>query len=122
MWAAANGRLFANHVPDAFYDACDEFGVLVYHDLQFAVSNVDMHEIVHELYNYSANYTRYLAIVQRETTYQIQRLSHHPAIVMCARESQCPVSVVVVLTLLGWLGIMTAGMGAMNAVGMVWGS
>jgi len=75
--------------PDAFYDACDEFGILIYHDLQFAVANVDLHEIVHELFNYSAAYQNFSDIVERETIYQAQRLSHHPALAIIDGCNEC---------------------------------
>ena len=53
---------------------------MVYHDLQFAVANVNLKEIVHELFNYSASYQNYSAIVKREVEYQAMRLSHHPSL------------------------------------------
>ncbi len=78
-----------SYEPDAFYDACDEFGILIYHDLQFAVANVDLHEIVHELFNYSAAYQNFSDIVERETIYQAQRLSHHPALAIIDGCNEC---------------------------------
>jgi hypothetical protein len=75
--------------PDAFYDAADEFGILVYHDLQFAVSNVDLREIVHELYNYSATYQNYSKIMRAETEFQVKRLSHHPCIAIIDGCNEC---------------------------------
>ena len=73
--------------PDCFYDAADEYGILIYHDLQFAVGNIDLHEIVHELFNYSSAYQNLSAVVERETTYQVRRLQHHPSRTGSLRDS-----------------------------------
>ena len=61
----------------------------MYHDLQFAVSNVALREIVHELYNYSAMYQNFSEITQAETAYQVTRLSHHPAIAIWDGCNEC---------------------------------
>jgi len=56
--------------PDEFYDACDEYGVLVYHDMQYANKPGVGH-------GPTATATQ-----DAELRYQIRRLSHHPAIVL----------------------------------------
>jgi len=56
--------------PTAFYDACDEYGVLVYHDMQYASTGGGVHGPV-------ATPTQ-----AAELRHQIRRLSHHPAIVL----------------------------------------
>jgi len=49
--------------PRAFYDAADEFGVMMYHDMQFAGGTATS-----------------TPLVKTELVYQIKRLSHHPSI------------------------------------------
>ena len=61
------GAIFA---PRAFYDACDEFGVMSYHDMQFTSGEIDTYT--------PADF----ALVKQELEYQIKRLSHHPSIAM----------------------------------------
>ena len=70
-------------------DAADEFGILIQHDLQFAVSNVDLREINHELYNYSARYQNMTRIMEEETRYQVRRLSHHPSVAVYTGCNEC---------------------------------
>ena len=57
--------------PDVFYDTCDERGVLLYHDLQFARGNLpaDMPA--------AAN-----ASILAEIAHQVRRLSHHPSVAL----------------------------------------
>ncbi|KAJ5185539.1 Glycoside hydrolase family 2 immunoglobulin-like beta-sandwich [Penicillium cf. griseofulvum] len=53
----------------AFYDACDEFGVLVWQDFMFACGNYPV-------------WPEFLESVRQETIYNVQRLRHHPSIVI----------------------------------------
>ena len=58
-------------LPQSWYDACDELGVLVYHDMMFAVETGQPH-------------LAYVSdVVEAELRYQIRRLSAHPSIAMC---------------------------------------
>ena len=56
--------------PTSFYDACDEHGLLVYHDMQYASTGGGSHGPI-------ATPTQ-----DAELRHQIRRLSHHPAIVL----------------------------------------
>ena len=33
-------------LPDAFYDACDEFGIMLYHDMQYAQVKESTHFLI----------------------------------------------------------------------------
>ena len=66
--------------PDAFYDACDESGVLLYHDMQYASNGGGSHGPV-------ATETQ-----DAELRHQIRRLSHHPAIVLWDGNNEQPVN------------------------------
>ena len=58
-------------LPTEFYDACDEYGVMVYHDMAYASNgNGGTHGPI-------ATPTQ-----DAELRHQIRRLSHHPAIVI----------------------------------------
>ena len=59
----------------AFYDACDELGVLVWQDFMFACGN------------YPAN-TDFLELVRREAVANIKLLRHHPSIVLFAGNNE----------------------------------
>ena len=55
--------------PDYFYELCDELGILVWQDFMFACSL------------YPAN-KKFLNSVEKEVTFQINRLKHHPCIIL----------------------------------------
>jgi beta-mannosidase len=55
---------------DAFYDLCDEQGVLVWQDFMFACSP------------YPENYPDLVASIEAEAAYQVQRLRHHPSLAL----------------------------------------
>ncbi|MBH09077.1 MAG: beta-galactosidase [Candidatus Marinimicrobia bacterium] len=55
--------------PDSFYSLCDELGILIWQDFMFACS----------LYPGNKNF---LKSVKKEAQYQINRLKHHPSIVL----------------------------------------
>ena len=59
----------------AFYDACDELGVLVWQDFMFACGN------------YPAN-PEFLELVKREADANIKLLRHHPSIVLFAGNNE----------------------------------
>jgi hypothetical protein len=63
-------------LPDAFYDACDEMGVLVYHDMQYAQQG----------HSPKATKTQ-----DAELRHQIRRLSAHASIVMWDGCNECHV-------------------------------
>ncbi|CAK7230032.1 hypothetical protein SCUCBS95973_007436 [Sporothrix curviconia] len=54
---------------DAFYEACDELGVLVWQDFMFGCGNYP-------------TWPAMLASVRQEAVYNVQRLRHHPSIVV----------------------------------------
>ena len=62
--------------PDAWYDACDALGIMVYHDQMYAQQG---HAPV-------AN-----AVQDSEIRHQVRRLSHHPCIVMWDGCNECHV-------------------------------
>ena len=66
--------------PTAFYDACDEYGVLVYHDMQYASTGGGAHGPI------------VTATQEAELRHQIRRLSHHPAIVLWDGNNEIPVN------------------------------
>ena len=57
--------------PDVFYDACDEAGILLYHDLQFARGDLP------QPLPAAAN-----ASILAEVSHQVRRLAHHPSIIL----------------------------------------
>jgi beta-mannosidase len=61
---------------DAFYDRCDELGVLVWQDFMFA--NMD----------YPAEDEGFMASVREEVTGQLQRLRRHPAVAIYCGNSE----------------------------------
>ncbi len=61
------GGLFADH---ALLDACDEAGVLVWHDFLFACSK------------YPGDDPAFAAEVRREVTWAVRELAHHPSLVV----------------------------------------
>ena len=66
------GGIYEN---DAFYDACDELGVLVWQDFAFACGN------------YPAN-PDFLDLVKQEAIANVTRLRHHPSIVLWAGNNE----------------------------------
>eukprot|EP00041_Stephanoeca_diplocostata_P018439 m.386275 g.386275 ORF g.386275 m.386275 type:complete len:512 (+) comp21014_c0_seq6:294-1829(+) len=64
------------YLPQVWYDACDELGVLVFHDVMFAQQG-------HPPKNTSTQ--------AAELRHQIRRLSHHPAIVIWDGCNECTV-------------------------------
>ena len=73
MLRAWGGGVF---LPDAFYDACDERGILVYHDLMFAQSG----------HGPRGTHTE-----ESELRHQVRRLSHHPSLFMWSGCNECVV-------------------------------
>ena len=66
--------------PSTFYDACDEAGVMVYHDMAYASLPGTSHGPL-------ATPTQ-----DAELRHQIRRLSHHPAIVLWDGNNEQPVN------------------------------
>ncbi|KAI9890623.1 MAG: hypothetical protein M1814_003821 [Vezdaea aestivalis] len=60
---------------DAFYDACDELGILVWQDFMFACGN------------YPSSQT-FLQSIQNEANTNIKRLRHHPSIIVWAGNNE----------------------------------
>lgn len=60
---------------DALLDACDEFGVLLWHDFQFACGNYP-------------TYKSYLDNFEAEARYQMRRLRWHPSVVCWAGNNE----------------------------------
>eukprot|EP01052_Picozoa_sp_SAG31_P028739 SAG31_NODE_2798_length_5081_cov_5.160779_3_plen_542_part_00 len=78
--SAAEGRMNTLRVwggaiwePESFYDAADEFGLLIYHDAQFLNGGL-------EPYGTDGPGVRGTASERDELEYQLARLSHHPSI------------------------------------------
>ncbi|MCJ1434477.1 Beta-mannosidase B [Xylographa pallens] len=59
----------------AFYDACDEMGILVWQDFMFGCGNYPTNE-------------DFLALVKREATENVKILRHHPSIVIWAGNNE----------------------------------
>lgn len=63
-------------LPNAWYDACDELGIMVYHDMQYAQGG---HSPKND------------AVQDAELRHQIRRLSAHPSIVLWDGCNECRV-------------------------------
>jgi hypothetical protein len=63
-------------MPQSWYAACDELGVLVYHDMQYAQSGHDPAST---------------PVQEEELRHQIRRLSAHPSIIIWDGCNECPV-------------------------------
>ena len=57
------------YLPEVFYDTCDERGVLLYHDMQFAGNGHFAENVPHPT-------------IVAEITHQVRRLAHHPSIIL----------------------------------------
>ena len=66
------GGIYEN---DAFYDACDELGILVWQDFMFACGNYPAHP-------------EFLHLVKQEAVANVTRLRHHPSIVLWAGNNE----------------------------------
>eukprot|EP00662_Eupelagonemidae_sp_cell21_P026622 gene26622-1366_t len=73
------------YMPDAWYDACDDAGILVYHDMMYAQ---DQHHPTG-----SAHWPTRTVAQEAEIRHQVRRVSHHPSIVLWAGCNECDVDV-----------------------------
>ena len=85
-------------LPDAWYDACDEYGVMVYHDM--AVSTIAVNPCSAQAsesllacpqYAQHGHSPDSTATQDAELRHQIRRLSHHPSIVIYDGCNECRV-------------------------------
>ena len=60
----------------AWFDACDEFGVMLYLDMQFTWGSIGVTGATSET-------------VRQELVYQIERISHHPSVVILDGCNEC---------------------------------
>ena len=60
---------------DTFYDACDEFGILVWQDFAMACASYP-------------TYSSFLEQIEAEARYNIQRLRNHPSLVIWAGNNE----------------------------------
>ncbi|EZF33270.1 hypothetical protein H101_03150 [Trichophyton interdigitale H6] len=60
---------------DAFYEACDEYGLLVWQDFMFACGNYPAHR-------------EFLQSVEKEAEANVKRLRHHPSIIIWAGNNE----------------------------------
>lgn len=60
---------------DSFFDACDELGLLVWHDFQFACGNYPTYE-------------SFLSSIEAEARHNIRRLRDHPSLVIWAGNNE----------------------------------
>jgi beta-mannosidase len=58
-----------NYLPDAFYEVCDELGILVWQDFMFACATYPEDE-------------PFATLVAREAAHQVARLSRHPSLAL----------------------------------------
>jgi beta-mannosidase len=58
-----------NYLPDAFHEACDELGILVWQDFMFACATYPEDE-------------PFASLVAREAEHQVRRLSRHPSLAL----------------------------------------
>jgi len=65
--------------PDAFYDACDSLGILVWQDFMFACSMYPDEE-------------EFLASIQEEVIYQVERLQVHPSLALWCGNNEVDVA------------------------------
>ena len=63
-------------LPDAWYDACDELGIMIYHDMQYAQGG---------------HAPATTAVQDAELRHNIRRLANHPSIVMWDGCNECHV-------------------------------
>ena len=61
---------------DAFYEACDEYGVMLWHDFMFSCAVYPDNE-------------EFYANVREEETYQVKRLRDHPSIAIWCGDNEC---------------------------------
>ena len=61
---------------DDFYEACDEYGILLWHDLMFACANYPASE-------------EFLSEVKAEVKHQAKRLRDHPSVAMWCGDNEC---------------------------------
>ena len=61
---------------DAFYEACDEYGVMLWHDFMFSCALYPDNE-------------EFYANVREEETYQVKRLRDHPSIAIWCGDNEC---------------------------------
>ena len=61
---------------DFFYDLCDEFGILVWHDFMFSCMPYPSDEA-------------FLTSVRKEITQQVRRLQHHASIALWCGDNEC---------------------------------
>lgn len=66
-------------LPTPFYDACDELGILIFHDMQYATGG--LHD--------NGGGPQYVKVQYDEMRHQLRRLSHHPSIVIWDGCNEC---------------------------------
>ena len=93
--------------PESFYDAADEFGIIIYHDAQFLnggttfdikffprsdLTFLTRHALLNtglQPYGVAGVGVRGSASERNELEYQLARLSHHPSIAMWDACNEC---------------------------------
>ena len=96
---------------EAFYDACDELGLLVWQDFMFACSR------------YPAR-PDFLAEIAAEAEYQVKRLNRHSSILLWCGDNECIAAVREPCKYradwIAWNGVLSRAVAAYAQKGMIW--
>ena len=77
-----------SYYHDAFFDAADEHGVLIYHDMQYN-SGESADKKFPTATNPSLHFPLNSSLQDRELRFQVRRLSHHPSVAMWDACNEC---------------------------------